>query len=117
MTRLGWIVVLVSGGVAGLIGAALVWKGGLPPLPAALIGWNVVTLLGYGYDKHEVRAGRWRVPEMALHLLGLLGGTPGALVGQRLFHHKTRDRKFQIIFWAMVAVQILIVALIMYLRK
>jgi uncharacterized membrane protein YsdA (DUF1294 family) len=88
------------------VGLSLVlWKLGLALVYAWLISINVVTLLLYGYDKRQAVVGRTRVPEVALHLAALLGGSPGALLGQRLFLHKTRKLRFQIIFVAIVLVQ------------
>jgi uncharacterized membrane protein YsdA (DUF1294 family) len=107
MPRFGWIVVLVCGGLAAVFGLVLALKG-FPALPAALVGLNLATILGYGCDKHQARVGGWRLPEMSLHVLAAIGGTPGAFIGQRLFHHKTRDRKFQIIFWSIAAAQVLV---------
>jgi uncharacterized membrane protein YsdA (DUF1294 family) len=42
------------------------------------------------------------VPERTLHLLALLGGWPGAILGQRHFRHKTRKVSFLFAFWAVV---------------
>ena len=57
----------------------------------------------YGADKAAAVAGRGRVPERALHALGVAGGWPGAIVAQRLFRHKTRKRAFRVRFWLTVA--------------
>ncbi|MDR3686609.1 MAG: DUF1294 domain-containing protein [Coriobacteriia bacterium] len=56
----------------------------------------------YGMDKSAARKGLRRVPEASLHLMALLGGWPGALLGQGVFHHKTRKQSFQTIFWCTV---------------
>lgn len=61
-----------------------------------------VTFLTYGYDKMQARNLQWRVSEWTLHLLGLLGGWPGALVGMHFFQHKTRKMPFLIPFWSIV---------------
>jgi len=45
---------------------------------------------------------QWRTGEGTLILLGVLGGWPGAIVAQQLFHHKTKKRSFQIAFWLTV---------------
>ncbi|MNM87212.1 hypothetical protein D3C81_993870 [compost metagenome] len=46
-------------------------------------------------------------------MIALLGGWPGALLAQGLFHHKTSKRSFQRVFWATVVINILgIIALI-----
>jgi len=47
-----------------------------------------------------------------LHLLSLLGGWPGALIGQGLFRHKTSKQSFQFMFWLTVAINIGAIVLI-----
>ena len=61
-----------------------------------------ITFAFYGYDKMQARNLEWRVRETTLHFLGLIGGWPGALLGQHYFQHKTRKTAFQIPFWAIV---------------
>jgi uncharacterized membrane protein YsdA (DUF1294 family) len=51
----------------------------------------------YWMDKRSALADRRRVPENRLHLAGLLGGWPGALLAQQMFRHKTRKASFQIV--------------------
>ena len=67
---------------------------------------SLVTFGVYGYDKAQAQGGGPRVPEAVLHLLGLLGGTPGAFIAMRMFHHKTSKQSFQTMFWLTVAVQL-----------
>ena len=59
-----------------------------------LIAINLVTFAVYGADKRRARRGAWRVPEKTLFLLPLLGGSVGALLGMRVFHHKTKHWYF-----------------------
>ena len=59
-----------------------------------LIGINVLTFLAFGLDKWKARRDRWRIPEATLLLLAVLGGSVGALLGMRLFHHKTKKPRF-----------------------
>lgn len=68
----------------------------------------------YGIDKRRAAAGGRRVSERTLHLMGLLGGWPGALAGRRRFRHKTRKVSFRVIFWAVVALHIGIVGAVAY---
>lgn len=70
---------------------------------------NISTILAYGVDKRAAVKGNWRIPEIQLHTLELLGGWPGAFIAQRLFHHKTKKKSFQSIFWLMLFFQIAIV--------
>jgi uncharacterized membrane protein YsdA (DUF1294 family) len=70
------------------------------------VAWTCVisgiTFLYYGYDKMQARNMEWRVKEVTLHTLALVGGWPGALVGMHYFQHKTRKTSFQIVFWVTV---------------
>jgi len=93
--------------VAALILSLVLWKLGLALIYAWLISINAAALLLYGHDKRQAVVGRARVPELALHFAALLGGSPGALLGQRLFLHKTRKLRFQIVFVAIVLVQVI----------
>jgi len=95
---------LATGAALGLTLA--LWGLGLAPVYAYLASANVMTLLLYGYDKRQAVVGGFRVPELALHLGALCGGSPAALLGQRLFRHKTRKLSFQAVFAAIVLLQI-----------
>ncbi len=64
---------------------------------------SVITFFAYGLDKRAARRGRWRTPEATLHLLELLGGFPGAMLAQRIFHHKRGKVRYLIVFWLIVA--------------
>ena len=63
-------------------------------LYAYLAAANVITALLYGADKAKARRGAWRIPERVLLGCGIGGGALGALLGMRLFHHKTRHWYF-----------------------
>ena len=73
-----------------------------------LIAINVVTFAVYGIDKRRARRGAWRVPEKTLFLLPLLGGSLGALLGMRVFHHKTKHWYF---VWGIPAILLVQAAL------
>jgi uncharacterized membrane protein YsdA (DUF1294 family) len=73
----------------------------LPSAYTAVI--SGVTFLFYGYDKMQARNLNWRVKEVTLHTLGLLGGWPGALAGMHYFQHKTKKTAFQVPFWLIIA--------------
>ncbi|SFZ82760.1 Uncharacterized membrane protein YsdA, DUF1294 family [Devosia enhydra] len=55
-------------------------------LAYAAIG--LLSFLTYGVDKRLAEAGGWRIPENQLHLLDLLCGIIGGLLGQLAFRHK-----------------------------
>lgn len=63
---------------------------------------SIITFLCYLFDKSAARKGQWRTPESTLHLMGLIGGWPGALIAQKLLHHKNRKVSFQLAFWTTV---------------
>lgn len=92
---------------AGLLAA--LWRLGVPPIYAGLIALNAATLLLYGYDKRQAVTGGTRVPEAALHLAALCGGSPGALLAQILFRHKTRKLGFKAVFIAIVLLQVVVI--------
>lgn len=75
---------------------------------ARLLGWSVVAASGasvvlYGIDKFAAVGKKRRLPEATLHLVALLGGWPGAAIGQRLFRHKTRKASFLLKFLIVAA--------------
>ena len=59
-----------------------------------LVVASSITFLLYGFDKAQSKTGGWRVPEVILHALSLLGGFPGGWTGRSLFRHKTRKGFF-----------------------
>lgn len=79
-------------------------------LPHPLVMWfllaSVLTFVIYGGDKMAARRGWSRVPESTLLVLGLVGGWPGAVVGQQLFRHKTQKQPFKRYFFITVVLNI-----------
>lgn len=59
---------------------------------------NILTLVVYGVDKMAARKAWRRVPELTLLVFGVVGGWPGAIVGQQLFRHKTQKQPFKTYF-------------------
>lgn len=74
------------------------------PNPLLILAWylvlSAITLTVYGVDKHRARTERRRVPERTLQGLALMGGWPGALLGRRIFRHKTRKHGFSAVLFA-----------------
>ena len=60
-----------------------------------LIALNIVTFFVYGIDKWNAKQGSWRISEATLLLLAVLGGSIGALMGMKVWHHKTMHKKFK----------------------
>lgn len=72
---------------------------------------NIITFIMFGADKARAVKGRWRISEAALILAALMGGSIGALAGMRIFHHKTRHRKFTIGIPVILALQIILMVI------
>ncbi|CAN5561317.1 hypothetical protein BH10PLA1_BH10PLA1_20040 [soil metagenome] len=67
---------------------------------------SIVTFGAYGIDKRRAILSARRTPEKTLHLLELCCGWPGAIVGQLVFHHKTRKLRYQFVFIVIVAAHV-----------
>lgn len=93
-------------------GAAASASGGWTVLLVWLAVINLLTFLVYGADKRRARKGKWRVPEKTLFLLPLLGGSIGALLGMRVFHHKTKHWYF---VWGIPAILLAQIALAVWI--
>ena len=77
-----------------------------------LLAVNIATFFLYGIDKYKARKGRWRISEATLLLMAVVGGSIGAWTGMRLWHHKTKHKKFK---YGIPIIIILQVALAVYL--
>lgn len=83
-----------------VFGAGFTW------LWAYLLAINIGTFALYAYDKSVAGGMRLRVPEVVLHVLALLGGTPAAFIGQQALRHKTIKGSFQAWFIGIVVLQV-----------
>ncbi|WP_293266013.1 cold shock and DUF1294 domain-containing protein [Oryzomicrobium sp.] len=95
-------------GVAALSAGVWLVRSGQLSAAAGLIlaGLSGVTFIAYGADKLAAVQREWRWSENSLHLLALLGGWPGALLGQALFRHKHRKAAFLAQFWVTVVLNV-----------
>ena len=75
---------------------------------------SVVTIVVYAMDKHKAANGKWRIPEATLHLFELLCGWPGALLAQVIIRHKNAKVPFQLVFWAMLIINVAILAFFIF---
>ena len=60
-----------------------------------LIVINIVTFLVYGIDTWKAKQGSWRISGAFLMILAVIGGSIGALLGMKVWHHKTMHKKFK----------------------
>ena len=63
---------------------------------------STVTFIAYAIDKAAAKNNRRRTPENTLHFFRLVGGWPGALLAQRILHHKSKKKQLQTVFWTIV---------------
>ena len=70
-----------------------------------LLAINLLTFLLYGIDKWKAKRARWRIPESVLLGMAAIGGSVGAWLGMRVWHHKTQHTKFRYGVPAMLVVQ------------
>ncbi len=73
---------------------------------------NAVAFIMYGIDKYRARNGKWRIPEATLLMLAVVGGSVGAWLGMKVWHHKTRHRKFRYGVPAILLLQIVVATLL-----
>ena len=74
-----------------------------------LIAINVITFLVYGIDKWKAKRSKWRIPEATLLGLAVLGGSIGAWLGMKVWHHKTMHKKFKFGLPVIIIIQLLII--------
>mgnify|MGYP002675884346 FL=1 len=78
-----------------------------------LLAINVVAFIMYGIDKYKAKKAKWRISEATLLLLAVLGGSIGAWMGMKVWHHKTMHKKFK---YAIPAILLIQIALMAYLH-
>lgn len=79
-----------------------------------LIGINILTYLLYGIDKAKASKNAWRIPEKYLFLFTFLGGSLGAILAMKQFHHKTKKSEFKNVIFIILLVQFVLASFIIY---
>lgn len=74
-----------------------------------LVTINVATFFVYGIDKWKAKHTKWRITEAALLLLAVFGGSIGAWLGMKVWHHKTLHKMFKYGIPLIIIVQVAIV--------
>ena len=60
-----------------------------------LLAANIVTFVVFGIDKYKAKRGLWRIPEDSLLTMAVIGGSIGAWLGTKVWHHKTLHKRFK----------------------
>ena len=75
-----------------------------------LLAINAIAFIVYGIDKYKAKKAKWRISEATLLLLAVLGGSLGAWMGMKVWHHKTMHKKFKYGIPAILLIQIALMA-------
>ena len=75
---------------------------------------NIMTFFIYGIDKLKAKKSKWRVPESTLMGMAIIGGSIGAWLGMKVWHHKTLHKRFK---YGMPFIIVAQIALCFYLLK
>lgn len=73
-----------------------------------LIAANLIAFFLFGLDKWKAKRKARRIRERTLFLWAFLGGSAGAILGMRVFHHKTRKPRFRVGLPLILLAQILL---------
>ena len=79
-----------------------------------LVGINLITFILYGIDKWKAKRDKWRIEEATLLWWAVFGGSIGAWLGMKTWHHKTQHAKFTWGVPLILFAQLALVALIVY---
>jgi uncharacterized membrane protein YsdA (DUF1294 family) len=88
------------------VGVSFGWP--TPPwVLGVYLGTSILSFIFYAVDKKAATRGGWRISESSLLALGIIGGWPGAIIGQQVFRHKTRKPRFRSAFGGTVLLNVL----------
>jgi uncharacterized membrane protein YsdA (DUF1294 family)/cold shock CspA family protein len=105
----------IAAGIGLILALIAGWLTQIHWFVAYLLGVNASTLFLYGYDKLIAGSTALRVPEKVLLTVAALGGSPAAVAGQILFHHKTsaRKRDFRVKLALIILIQLVVAVVYM----
>ena len=74
-----------------------------------IIAVNLCAFVLFGVDKWKAKKGGRRIPEAFLLMTAVLGGSVGAWIGMKVWHHKTLHNKFRYGLPAIILVQMVLI--------
>ena len=78
---------------------------------------NAAAFVVMAVDKYRAQHQQWRVREITLMLLALLGGSLGTLLAMCACHHKTQHKKFTILVPLLLVLQTVLVVVLAIASK
>ena len=79
-------------------------------MPVYVSVLSAITFLMYAWDKRQAKLSAHkkvnRTPERTLQFFTLFGGWPGALLAQQLLRHKSQKRRFIVVLWLCIVVNV-----------
>ena len=82
-----------------------------------LVFVNVLTFITYGIDKLKAKRSKWRISEATLLGMAVVGGSIGAWLGMKAWHHKTLHMKFKYGIPVIILLQLLAAGYLIYSRE
>ena len=70
---------------------------------------NIVAFITIYIDKQKAIKHQWRIKEITLFLLSIIGGSLGTLLGMYTFRHKTKHLKFTLGIPFIILIQTMII--------
>lgn len=74
-----------------------------------IIAVNLCAFVLFGVDKWKATKGWRRISEAFLLLMAIVGGSIGAWLGMKIWHHKTLHKKFRYGLPAIILVQMVLI--------
>ena len=75
---------------------------------------NMVAFILFGIDKLKAKHAKWRIRESTLLLLAAIGGSIGAWLGMKMWHHKTMHKKFKYGIPTIIIIQLTLAAYLLF---
>lgn len=73
---------------------------------------NIAGFASMGIDKYKAKKHLWRIPEKALFIIAILGGSVGSSFGMYTFRHKTKHKSFVIGIPSIIIIQFILLILV-----
>ena len=84
---------------------------------AYLILMNIAGFASMAIDKWKAVHRSWRIPEVNLILIAIIGGSVGSILGMKFCRHRTKHWYFVFGMPAILVIQVLILAYIIFSGK